>query len=187
MSGRFIVGATKLAGVHVVERRPQVDERGWFERMYCATDLADVLGRRTIVQVNRSVTQRRATVRGMHYQVPPSAEAKLVSCLRGSILDVAVDVRRDSPTLLAWHAELLTAENHRSLFVPEGVAHGFESLEDDCEVLYFTTAAYDPAAERGLHPRDPRVAIEWPLAIEHLSERDASRAAISIEFDGIVV
>jgi dTDP-4-dehydrorhamnose 3,5-epimerase len=187
MSERFSIGETRLPGVHVVERRPRMDERGWFERMYCTVDLADVVGRRTIVQVNRSSTQSRATVRGMHYQVPPSAEAKLVSCLRGSIIDVAVDVRRNSPTFLRWHAELLTAENRRSLFVPEGVAHGFETLEDDCEVLYLTTAAYDPKAERGLHPRDPRLAIDWPLEIEHLSERDSSHPALPLDFDGIVV
>ena len=187
MSGRFDVSAAELAGVYVLQRRPQTDERGWFERMYCTAELADVLGSRSVVQVNRSFTRLKATVRGLHYQVRPSAEAKLVSCLRGAIFDVAVDVRRNSPTFLRWHAEMLSAENARSLFVPEGFAHGFQTVGDDSEVLYFATAAYDPTAERGLHPLDPRVAIAWPLAVEQLSERDASHPAVAPDFDGIVI
>lgn len=185
MSGRFDVSETALPGVHLLERKAHSDERGWFERMYCTTDLADVLGPRSIVQVNRSLTQSKGTVRGLHYQLQPSAEAKLVSCLHGAIFDVAVDVRRNSPTFLRWHAELLSAENRRSLFVPEGFAHGFQAVGDNCEVLYFATAAYNPNAERGLHPLDPRVAIAWPLAVEHLSERDASNPALAPDFDGI--
>lgn len=187
MSERFDVSVAPLPGVYVLERKPRVDERGWLERMYCTTDLGDVLGSRAIVQVNRTLTHTRAIVRGMHYQVQPSAEAKLVSCLRGAIFDVAVDLRRESPTFLQWHAEILDADNHRSLFIPEGFAHGFQTVSDDCEVLYFTTAAYDPQAERGVHPLDPRVGIAWPLAIGLLSERDASFPPLLAEFDGIVV
>jgi len=187
MTGRFDVTETGLPGVLVLQRKPQVDERGWFERMHGTEDLAGVVGPRSIVQVNRTLTRTRATVRGMHYQVPPSAEAKIVSCLRGAIFDVAVDLRRDSPTFLRWHAEMVTAENSRSLFIPEGFAHGFQAVADDCEVLYFHTAAYDPAAERGVHPQDPRVAIAWPLPVEHLSERDASHPALAPEFDGIAL
>jgi len=187
MSGRFDVSETDLPPVFLLQRKPQADERGWFERMYCTTDLAGVLGPRTIVQVNRALTRAKASVRGMHYQVQPSAEAKIVSCLRGAIFDVAIDLRRGSPTFLGWHAEVLSAENTRSLFVPEGFAHGFQALTDDCELLYFHTAAYDSLAERGLHPLDPRVAIAWPLPIEHLSERDASRPVLTPEFDGIVL
>ena len=187
MTGRFDVSETDLPGLYLLQRKPQADERGWFERMYCTTDLAAVLGSRSIVQVNRTLTRAKGTVRGLHYQVPPSAEAKLVSCLRGAIFDVAVDVRRDSSTFLGWHAELLSEENHRSLFVPEGFAHGFQAVGDDCEVLYLATAAYEPSAERGIHPQDRRVAIAWPLAVEHLSERDASHPALAPDFDGILI
>jgi len=185
MSGRFDIRETPLPGVYDILRRHKGDERGWLERMYCTTDLAEVLGSRAIVQVNRSLTRLKATVRGMHYQIPPSDEAKLVSCLRGAIFDVAVDLRHDSPTFLRWHAEVLSEDNRRSLFVPEGFAHGFQALADDCEVLYFATAAYDPPAERGVHPLDPKVAIEWPLVIAHLSERDAAHPALAAEFDGV--
>lgn len=188
MSGRFDALDTPLpGGVYLLQRRPLADERGAFERMYCSTDLAEVFGSRSVVQANRTVTLAKGTVRGMHYQIQPSAEAKLVSCLRGGIFDVAVDLRRGSPTFLQWHAEILDADNHRSLFIPEGFAHGFQAVADDCEVLYFTTAAYDPATERGVHPRDPRVGIEWPLPIGLLSERDSSTAALGPEFEGIVV
>jgi dTDP-4-dehydrorhamnose 3,5-epimerase len=123
----------------------------------------------------------------MHFQVQPSAEAKLVSCVRGAVFDVAVDVRRRSPTFLRWHGEMLTEENRRSLFIPEGFAHGFQTTVNDCELLYFHTATYDATAERGVNPLDPRVAIAWPLAIGHLSERDRSQPLIDSEFDGIVV
>lgn len=187
MSGRFDIDETRLSGVFLLQRKPREDERGWLERMYCATDLAEVLGTRAIVQANRTLTLKKATVRGMHFQVQPSAEAKIVSCLRGTIFDVAVDVRRDSPSLLQWHGEVLSAQNRRSLFIPEGCAHGFQAIEHDCEVLYFTTAAYDPSAERGIHPLDARVGIAWPLAAEHLSERDASRQPLEAEFDGITI
>ena len=187
MTERFDVSETTLPGVYVLERKPLGDERGWLERMYGTEDLAGVLGARAIVQVNRTLTRTKGTVRGMHYQVQPSAEAKIVSCLRGEILDVAVDLRRNSPTFLQWHGERLDAENHRSLFIPEGFAHGLQALADDCEVLYFHTATYDPAAERGLHPQEARVAVAWPLGVERLSERDASHPALTPEFDGIVV
>ena len=187
MSGRFDVAEAELSGLYLLERKPQADERGWFERMYCTTDLADLLGSRSIVQVNRTLTRAKGTVRGLHYQVPPSAEAKLISCLRGAIFDVAVDVRRGSPTFLRWHGEPLSEENRRSLFVPEGFAHGFQAVGDDSEVLYFVTAAYEPAAERGVHPREPRVAVRWPLPVEHLSERDASHPTLSPDFDGIAI
>ena len=185
MSGRFNVNETTIPGVYLLEREPRADERGWLERMFCTTDLAELLGSRGIVQVNRTLTRSKATVRGMHYQVQPSAEAKMVSCLRGAIFDVAVDLRRGSPTFLKWHAELVTEENRRTLFVPEGFAHGFQTVADDCEVLYFATAAYDPAAERGVHPLDPRVGIAWPLPIGGLSERDAAHPPVGPEFDGV--
>ncbi len=187
MNARFEIGKTKRPSLYLLERKPQTNEHGWFERMYGTADLAGVMGSRGIVQVNRTLTRTRASVRGMHYQVQPSAEAKIVSCLRGAVFDVAVDLRRDSPTFLRWHSETLSAENCRSLFIPEGFAHGFQTVVDDCELLYFHTAAYEPAAERGVHPLDPRVAIAWPLPIVHLSERDASQRALAPEFDGIAV
>lgn len=187
MSERFDIRETPLAGVSVVDRRPRTDERGWLERMYCAEELAEVLGSRVIIQVNRTLTRTAGTVRGLHYQVQPSAETKIVSCLRGTIFDVAVDVRQQSTTILQWHAELLSGENRATLLIPEGFAHGFQAMEDDSEVLYLTTAAYDPPNERGIHPLDPAVGVAWPLTVANLSPRDAAHPYLGPEFTGIEV
>jgi dTDP-4-dehydrorhamnose 3,5-epimerase len=183
---RLEVGSTTLPGVYVIKRSPRADSRGWFERMYSVSDLAEILGNRTIAHINRTLTRKKSTVRGMHYQVPPFAEAKIVSCLRGAAFDVAIDLRRESPTLLEWHAEVITEQNRRSLFIPEGFAHGFQAISDECELLYLHTAAYDANAERGVHPQDPRVAVDWPLPIGHMSDRDDSRQALPPDFDGIL-
>ncbi|RPH37078.1 MAG: dTDP-4-keto-6-deoxy-D-glucose epimerase [Chloroflexi bacterium] len=185
MSERFEVLETALHGVHVLERKRRSDERGWLERMYDAGELDTVLGSRSVVQVNRTLTRERGSVRGMHYQVAPSAEMKILSCLRGAIFDVAVDLRRHSPTFLRWHAEALDAQQQRSLVIPEGCAHGYQALADDCELLYLHTAAYDPVAEGGVHPLDPRLGIAWPLTVGHLSERDASFSPLDAAFEGI--
>jgi dTDP-4-dehydrorhamnose 3,5-epimerase len=185
VTARFDVRATPLEGVLTLQRLVIADDRGWFERLYGSDDLAGVVGARRVVQVNRTLTRRKGSVRGLHYQVAPYAEAKFVSCLRGAVYDVAVDVRRGSPTFLRWHAERLAAEDHRSLFIAEGIAHGFQALTEDCELLYFHTAAYHPAAERGVHPLDPRLAIPWPLDVARLSQRDAALPMIEPDFEGI--
>lgn len=187
MSDRFDVGQTPLPGVFLLVRKPHVDERGWIERMYDGTELGELIGSKPIIQVNRSFTGSQGTVRGLHYQVPPSAEAKIVSCLSGSIFDVAVDVRRNSPTFLAWHGAVLSADNRSSLVIPEGFAHGYQTLVDGCELLYVHTAAYEPAAERGIHPLDPRVAVAWPLTVANLSARDGAHPALNPGFAGIEV
>jgi len=178
VSERFFIHETPLSGLVVLERKPISDNRGYFERLFCEEELAPFLGKRRIAQINHTVTLRRGTVRGMHYQRPPFAEMKIVQCLRGEVFDVAVDLRRDSPTFLRWHAERLSDENHRTLLIPEGFAHGFQTLTDDCEMLYFHTAPYVPAAEGGLHVLDPKLAIAWPLPVSHLSGRDAAHPLI---------
>jgi dTDP-4-dehydrorhamnose 3,5-epimerase len=121
----------------------------------------------------------------MHFQSPPHAEMKLVTCLRGEVFDVAVDLRQGSPTLLRWHAEVLCPDNHWTLLIPEGFAHGFQALSDDCELLYFHTARYEPAAEAGLHAEDPLLAIRWPKPVTGLSPRDAAHARLGREFGGL--
>jgi len=138
-----------------------------------------------IAQINRTLTAHRGTVRGMHYQTPPHAEAKLVSCLRGTVFDVAVDVRRGSPTFLHWHAQRLSADNHHSLLIPPGFAHGFQTLEDNCELLYLHTAAYAAQAEAALNARDPRLDISWPAPINVQSPRDAAHPLLAGDFQGV--
>jgi dTDP-4-dehydrorhamnose 3,5-epimerase len=121
----------------------------------------------------------------MHFQNSPYAEIKLVSCLRGAIWDVAVDLRHNSPTFLKWYAEKLTPENYRALLIPEGFAHGFQTLDDDCELLYFHSSPYKPTAESGVCATDPKLGIVWPLEISELSQRDSSHPLIADQFKGI--
>ncbi len=186
MSSRFDIQATRLPGLEVIVRKPLGDGRGYLERMFCVDELRDVFGGRRIVQINHTLTQHKGTVRGMHFQHAPHAEMKFVSCLRGSVFDVAVDLRKGSPTFLQWHAELLRADNHKTLAIPEGFAHGFQTLTDDCEMLYLHTAAYAPGAEAGLNPQDAKLAITWPLPIAGISPRDAAHAPIADAFEGVV-
>ena len=139
------------------------------------------------MQINHTFTASRGTVRGIHFQYPPHTEIKFVSCLRGEVFDVAVDLRCNSPTFLCWHSEMLSADNHRTLVIPEGFAHGFQALSNDCEMLYLHTAAYQPDAEDGLNVRDPRLSIEWPLPIVELSQRDAGFPLLDETFAGVVI
>jgi dTDP-4-dehydrorhamnose 3,5-epimerase len=185
MSASFVILDTPLAGLKVVQRRPLGDARGYLERMYCSTALQPLLSDKSIVQINHTLTESRGTVRGLHFQFPPHAEVKLVSCLRGAVFDVAVDLRRGSSTFLRWHAEILDAHNHRTLLIPEGFAHGFQSLVDGCELLYLHTEAYQPTSESGVSARDPLLAIHWPQPITQLSPRDERHAPLTGDFPGI--
>lgn len=174
MSMRFDIIPTSISDLNVVQRKPLSDTRGFFERMFCATELQTLIGTRQIVQINRSHTRHRGCVRGMHFQRSPYSELKAVSCLKGEAFDVAVDLRPGSPTFLHWHGEILSGGNHKSLFIPEGFAHGFQSLTDECELLYLHTAPYTASAEGGVNAQDSRLAIKWPLPMTGLSQRDAT-------------
>jgi dTDP-4-dehydrorhamnose 3,5-epimerase len=182
---RFAIEKTPIDGLHVIQRQPIGDERGYLERMFCGDELKSIIGQRSIVQINHTLTEKAGTVRGMHFQHLPYAEMKLVSCLRGEVFDVAVDLRKDSPTFLQWHAEVLTEANHKTFVIPEGFAHGFQTLTDDCELFYLHTAAYAPDAEAGLNACDPRLAINWPELITERSERDRSHAMLTDGFHGM--
>ncbi|ASU40577.1 dTDP-4-dehydrorhamnose 3,5-epimerase [Herbaspirillum sp. meg3] len=178
---------TDIAGLFVAETTAYQDHRGAFARLYCEQELAPAIHGRQIVQVNHSRTAAIGAVRGMHYQVTPHAEMKLVRCLRGRVWDVAVDLRKDSPTFLHWHAEELSQENARMMILPEGCAHGFQVLEADSELLYLHTAFYTPASEAGLAHDDPMLAIAWPLPVTDLSERDRKHPLLTPIFSGITL
>jgi len=187
MSTRFEMLATPIAGLHLLQRKPIGDSRGYLERLFCSEELQSLIPGKIIMQVNHTLTENAGTVRGMHFQHPPYAETKFVSCLRGEVFDVALDLRYDSPTFLHWHAERLSAENHRTLIIPEGFAHGFQALSDDCEMLYFHTAAYQSSSEGGLNVEDPKLAIGWPLPVAGLSSRDAAHAFLKSDFIGVTL
>lgn len=182
---RLILADLPLTGLKLVQRRPVADGRGFLARLFCAEELAAAGWSNPVAQINHTATFKRGTVRGMHFQYPPHAEMKLVNCIRGEVWDVAVDVRAGSPTFLHWHAERLSADNCRALLIPEGFAHGFQTLTDDAELLYCHSTAYSPGAETGLNPRDPRLAIAWPLAIADLSARDGGHPLIETGFEGV--
>lgn len=181
----FTAAPTALAGLAVVQRRRQEDHRGSFSRLFCAAELANVGFDLPIAQINHTVTRRRGAVRGMHFQFHPHAEDKFVSCLRGEIFDVAVDLRRDSPTFLQWHAEILSADNGKSLLIPQGFAHGFQALSDDCELIYLHSRPYAPQAEGAVHVNDPALSIRWPLPITEMSARDQNHKFLTADFQGI--
>jgi dTDP-4-dehydrorhamnose 3,5-epimerase len=163
---------TPLAGAFVVELERREDERGFFARSFCREEFESRGLSPAVAQCNVSFNARRGTLRGMHYQADPHAEAKLVRCTQGAIWDVVVDLRRGSPTFKRWYGVELSAANRRALYAPEGTAHGFQSLADDCEVLYLMSRAYLPDAARGVRWDDPAFGIEWPIASPYLSERD---------------
>lgn len=169
----------------MVDTRVVSDSRGSFARLYCQRELSEVMGERKIVQINQSRTAAAGAIRGLHFQYAPHAEMKLVRCLRGRVWDVTVDLRTGSPNFLQWHAEELSPENGRMMIIPEGCAHGFQSLEAESEMLYLHTSIYNLSAEGAVRFDDPLVAISWPLPITGISLRDASRPHLAPDFDGI--
>jgi dTDP-4-dehydrorhamnose 3,5-epimerase len=173
---RFV--ETPLRGAFVMEIEPRPDDRGYFARTYCEEELAAQGVAPRIVQCNVSFNHRRGTLRGLHYQIAPHEEAKIVSCIQGAIFDVIVDLRAGSPTYGRWTSVELTAASHRMLYVPEGFAHGFQTLTDEATVYYQMSAFYRPEAARGLRWDDPALGISWPLADPILSPRDAAFAGL---------
>jgi len=185
MVDRIVGRPLPLPGLMLLERNPVEDGRGSLERLYCAEILTHLGVARPVTQINLTRTRHRGAVRGMHFQKPPHAEDKIVTCLRGSVFDVAVDLRHGSSTFLRWHGEVLSPEGQSSLLIPAGFAHGFQALCDDCELLYFHTAAHRSEAEGGVRPADPALSILWPLPISELSERDANHPLLSPDFSGV--
>ncbi|MDP9203519.1 MAG: dTDP-4-dehydrorhamnose 3,5-epimerase family protein [Gemmatimonadota bacterium] len=185
MKERFAILDTPLEGLKVIRRKPQTDERGYFERLFCADELRTLMGTKGIAQINHSFTSKRGTVHGMHFQHPPHAEVKFVSCLSGEVFDVAVDLRRDSPTFLHSYAEVLSSANYKTLVIPEGFAHGYQALVDDSQIVYVVSVGYTPSAEGGIHPEDPLLRIAWPLPVTGLSQRDLTRPYLDSNFTGV--
>lgn len=184
---RFTITDLPMAGLKLVERQRLGDSRGFLTRLFCDDELAAAGWHKPIVQINHTFTAQRGTVRGMHYQHPPHAEMKLLSCIQGEVWDIAVDLRAGSPTFLNWHAEKLTADNHRALLIPEGFAHGFQTISDNVTLLYCHNAAHHPDTEAALNILDPRLAISWPQAITVVSPRDAQHPLLNSEFKGVLL
>ena len=181
----FIIRSTAIDGLAIIERQPAHDDRGFFERLYCHHDLDQFLRGKKIRQINRSLTKHKGTVRGLHYQHPPYAEDKIITCVKGKVWDVAVDVRRGSPTFLKHHAITLTDSNHLTYFIPAGFAHGFQALSEECEMLYLHTADFNAESSRALNAVDPALDIDWPTTITKRSMNDSSLEMLTEEFTGV--
>lgn len=178
---RFI--QTSLAGAYLIEPEAISDGRGFFARSYCAKEFAGHGLNVSSVQCNISYNKKRGTLRGMHFQRQPNAEAKLVRCTAGAIYDVIIDMRKDSPTFSRWVGYELTASNHTALYIPEGFAHGFQTLVDDSEVLYQMFNFFAPESAGGVRWDDPAFNIAWPVESPVMSDKDRSYP----DFDGFVL
>ncbi|MDX2138066.1 MAG: dTDP-4-dehydrorhamnose 3,5-epimerase [Chloroflexota bacterium] len=166
-------GETKLSGAFIVDIEPRSDERGFFTRAFCANEFAERGLKTTIAQANISFNHTRGTLRGMHMQVAPAPETKFIRVMRGAIYDVIIDMRPESPTFMQHIGVELTADNHRALYIPEMFAHGFQTLEDNTEVIYLVGEFYTPGTERGYRYDDPAFKIDWPLPVSIVSSKDA--------------
>ena len=178
---------TPLNGAYVVELEPFRDERGFFARTFCKRDFSVIGHHQEFVQFNHSMTRYKGTIRGMHYQVPPSAEIKLIRCIVGEVYDVIIDIRKDSPTFLNHYGIVLSNENLKMIYVPEGFAHGFQTLSDNTQMIYHHTAYYNPEYERGLRYNDPVFGIKWPMPPTNLTEKDQKYPMINNNFKGIIL
>ena len=168
----------KIKGVYVIELDFKIDERGYFARIFCKEELIKIGIDFNIVQINRSLTRQKGTIRGMHFQKEPKAEDKIIQCLKGAVYDVVVDLRKDSLTYGKWIAVELSEENKKMFFVPKGFAHGFQTLTDNCEMQYFMSEFYSPEQVRGVRWDDPFFNIKWPIENPILSERDKNWSLI---------
>lgn len=183
---RFTFTPTSLQGVYVIEPKPIKDERGYFERYFCTQDFQEIGLQKPIMQINHSYTKGIGSIRGLHYQTPPYAETKIVRCLKGAIYDVAVDIREDSPTFLQHFGIELNEKNGKYLYIPEGFAHGFQTLSEEAEILYLVTSAFNPQADSGLNALDPLLAIQWPLPLGHISGKDKQALLLTESFKGVL-
>ncbi|MDA0762527.1 MAG: dTDP-4-dehydrorhamnose 3,5-epimerase family protein [Proteobacteria bacterium] len=186
MTGAVLdITETDISGVVVVNRQRHRDRRGSFSRLFCSEELRGVTGFGAVTQINHSHTELAGTVRGIHLQLDHGAEAKLVNVIRGRIWDVAVDLRAGSPTFLRWIAVELDGESGTSLLIPKGCAHGFQTLEDGVDMIYVHDNLYSPELEHGFNPFDPRLQIDWPLAVTTISDRDKALPAVSVDYEGL--
>ena len=161
-----------IKGAYVIEPEPFEDNRGTFYRIFCEDEFKQIGFEKKFVQINHSQTFQKGTVRGMHFQRPPKSEIKIIKCIKGAVFDVIVDLREESSTFLHWHGESLSAENNKMMYVPEGTAHGFQTLENNSELLYFHTEFYTPEYEGGIRYNDPKIKILWPLEVKKISNKD---------------
>lgn len=177
--------ATTLAGAHTLDIDRLEDSRGFFARVLCEKEQAAAGLEAHFVQINNSFSLKKGTLRGLHYQLPPAAEAKIVRCIRGAVWDVIVDLRPGSATFKKWFGAELTAENRTMMYAPRGFAHGLITLTDNTEAIYFISQHYAPQQERGLRWNDPAIGITWPMAPTEISPKDTNWPDLDAGFHGL--
>ena len=183
----MIFHPTKLKGAYIIDLEPFRDNRGLFARTFCQKEFKSIGHQKEFLQMNHSRTVKKGTIRGLHYQQHPHAEIKLIRCIRGAVFDVIVDLRKDSPQFLQHISVELSEDNMRMIYVPEGFAHGFQTLEDHTELIYHHTAFYRPEAEAGLKFDDPALEIEWPLELSEISAKDQLYTYVTQQFRGLAL
>jgi dTDP-4-dehydrorhamnose 3,5-epimerase len=177
--------STNIEGVLVLDRAKSEDQRGSFERLYCSDTFESVCGFEHVAQANFSQTSTTGSIRGLHLQLTPESEKKLITCTLGKVFDVAVDMRQGSPTFLNHFSIELNSIDAQSVLIPEGVAHGFQSLSSNAGLIYFHSRNYSPQHEFGFNPFDPRLGIDWPLELTDISDKDANHEFIKSDFTGL--
>ena len=187
MGNKLKITNAELDGVRIIEPIVHEDSRGVFARVFCANELKEIFKDNVIKQVNHSFTHKKGAVRGLHFQYYPDCEIKLIKCIKGSILDFVVDIRKDSPTFLKSYSVELSENNKKMIYIPEGFAHGFQTLEDDIELLYFHSKTYSPDNEGALNVKDPLLNIKLPLDIIDISKRDSEHKYLNSNFQGIKI
>ena len=175
---------TPLHGAHTIELEKRGDDRGFFARMFCRTEFSDAKLVPDFVQMNNSLSAKKGTLRGLHYQLAPSAEVKVIRCVRGALWDAIIDIRPDSPTFGKWFGAELTAENRRLMYAPRGFAHAILTLADDTEALYLVSDYYAPKEERGIRYNDPKFGVQWPIEPVEISDKDRNWPDFDPEFHG---
>jgi len=181
----MIFNLTKLVGAFTIDVHPSQDSRGWFARTFCKNEFKKIGHTGEWLQLNHSFTRELGTIRGMHFQLAPHREIKLVRCIAGSVFDVIIDLRKESPTFLKWFGLELSAMNRKMIYIPEGFAHGFQTLTDNAELIYHHSQFYEPGCEGGIRYNDPAIAIEWPSKLTNISERDEQHPLLTNQFKGI--
>ena len=176
---------TEIKGLFIIIHKKLEDDRGFFTRTYCKNMFSEISFEKEFVQFNHSFNIQKGTVRGMHYQKPPFSETKLIRCVQGSIFDVAVDIRQNSPTFLQYFGVILSEKNMTSILIPEGFAHGFQALENNSSLIYHHTAFYKPEADAGIRHDDSQININWQLPVINLSKKDMSYPLLNTNFKGI--
>ena len=187
MSKNFDFIPTPLLGLYQIDRMKANDQRGFFSRLFCAEEFQKIGLSKPFVQVNHTMTKHKGAIRGMHFQYPPKAESKVVTCIMGEVLDIVVDIRQNSKTFLQWYSIVLSSENSRSLYIPEGFAHGFQTLTEDCQLLYLHSEFYSPIKEAVINPYDSLIGIQWPQKVTQISERDRTQPMLSSTFQGLEI